>query len=176
MTKYIFCSLLIYCLFLANNCNTPTPQRYLDLAVTNANVLAGFANNALSVELETPPVKLKERSGKVILMTRQEMIENKIRFSKEMLIDLADIKTTADARDIISSSIALHEFVIHVYETDYMLLAKLYDEDAAKEKIIALDTAIKNKYAGMFSLHYENLIRGGKLYASRHKIIIPSNI
>jgi len=170
MKKIILAALVILCSFLLSSSNTPTPQNYLDTAVLNCDKVAGFAGNALSMELENPPIKKTGKNGEKIPMTRREIIEEKISFSEKVLEDVKNMEASPDANDILSGSIALHRFVIEVYETDYMALAKLYDEGAPKATIAAFDSAIKNKHASMFELHYENLLRGGKLYASRHNI------
>ncbi|MBC7936468.1 MAG: hypothetical protein H7Y86_14055 [Rhizobacter sp.] len=164
--------LMFYCSVFIISCSTPTPEKYFDVAVLNANMVVGFANNALSRELEMPSMKMMGSSDEPVLMTRQEIIENKISFSEKVLDDLKSMSRTSDANDIVTTSIAMHEFVIGVYETDYMELAKLYDEGAPKEKIAAFDQALKDKHASMFELHYDNLIRGGKLYASKHTIAV----
>ncbi len=173
MTKYIVAAVVILCSFLLSSSNTATPQKCLDAAVLNSEKITGFAGNALSLELANPPVK-KGRDGETIVKTRREIIEERIRFSKNALDDLKSMYPAPDAIDIVTGGIALHKFVIEVYETDYMTLAKLYDEGAPKEKIAAFDAAIKNKHASMFELHYENLVRGGKLYASKHNLNVKS--
>ena len=170
MKKLSSLMLLFYCSVFFSSCSTPTPEKYFDVAVLNANMLAGFAGSALSRELEMPSMKMMGSTDEPVLMSRQEIIEDKISFSQKVLVDLKNMRRTSDANDILNSSIAMHEFVISVYETDYMTLAKMYDAGVAKEKIAAFDQAIKEKHGSMFALHYENVIRGGKLYASKHTI------
>ena len=169
MTKYIVASVVILCSFLLSSSNRLSPQKYLDTAVVNSGKVAGFAGDALSQELKRIPVRTGKH-GETVVITRQELIEDKISFSRKALEDLKNMYPAPDAFDIVTSSIGLHEFVIGVYETDYMMLAKMYDEGIAKEKIAAFDSAIKSKYASMFELHYENLVRGGKLYAAKHNL------
>ena len=170
MKKYIFSSLMIYCCFIFSSCTTPAPEKYFDVAVLNSNMVVGFANNSLSRELEMPSMKMMGSTDEPVAMTRTEIIEDKINFSKKVLSDLEDLNKTSDASDILTTSIAMYEFVINVYETDYLALAKLYDEGAPRETIAAFDAALKAKHASMFELHYENLIRSGKQYAARHNI------
>lgn len=172
MAKYIFTFLMACCSVLLQGCGSTSPEKYLDKAVLNSGAVAGFAGSTLSLELKNPVVKIA-KNGTRITMKRQDIIKGKIRFSKKVLRDLRGLSITPDVTDILSTSIGLHEFLIEVYETDYMELAKLYDEHAAVEKINALDDAIKTRHASMFELHYENLIRGGKLYAAKHNIALP---
>lgn len=168
MIRYILVSVALLCSALLSSPNRPTPQKYLDKTVLNTDKVVGFAGNALSLELENPPLKTTGEDAGKTAMTRIEVIKQKIQFSKRILVDLKYIYTEPDASDIVTSSIAMHEFLIGVYETEYMELAELYDAGAPKSQTDALDNIIKSKYASMFELHYENLIRGGKLYASKH--------
>ena len=175
MIKYILVAAVLLCSFLLRSSNNPTPQKYLETAVLNSTQVAGFAGNALSGELEKPPMKMNE-NGVMVPMSRRELIESKISFSEKVLSNINRMMPPPDAVDIISTSIALHEFVIEVYETDYTTLARMYDDGVSKEQIAAFDATIKNKYADMFALHYENLIRGGKLYAAKHQLPVKGII
>ncbi|RYY70891.1 MAG: hypothetical protein EOO13_05020 [Chitinophagaceae bacterium] len=175
MIRLIFTALSIFYIFLSCSCNATQPERYLAVTVGPSNTLAGFAHNTFSRLMKNPPAKTSG-DGHPAVLTRKELIEEKIRFSRQMLVRLQQMEYSPEERDIVTSSIALHQFVIQVYETDYMLLARLYDDGASIKTIERFDSAIKNKYANMFELHYENLIRGGKLYAAKHKLKVPTTI
>lgn len=161
--KSLLAVLVICCAFFLKSSNVVNPETYLDVAVLNSTVVEGFAGTALSVELENTK------------SNRQILIKNKINASEKILEVLKQMKETPEVKDILSTSIGLHEFVIEVYKTDYMTLAKLYDEGATKLTINYFDRIIKEKHGSMFLLHYENLVRGGKLFAAKNHIKVNWN-
>ena len=75
-----------------------------------------------------------------------------------------------DTRDILQASVALYEFVLPVYKTEYQQLARLYDEGAAREEIDSLAQAIETKYRSDFEKLSDRLAAASKPYAARHGI------
>ena len=158
-----------YCLFIA--CNTAAPERYFDLAVLNSNMMMGFANGGLQRELDQPSVKMSETNkDQVVPMKRKEIIDGKIKYLEEELGKLKQLKQTDDAKDIMQASLALNEYILPVYKTEYLQLAKLYDDGASKEEIQSFSKAIHDKYYSRFDELYNKLITAGKTYAERHNI------
>jgi hypothetical protein len=128
-----------YCMLIA--CNTANPENYFDLAVLNCNMMMGFAGEGLQRELDQPSVKLAEGSkDQTVAMKRKEVIGNKIKFVENDLQKLQQLKETDDTKDMLQASLALYGYVLPVYKTEYVQLAKLYDEGASKEAIQALST------------------------------------
>lgn len=168
MRKFPFL-LVIYCSLFISGCNTATPQKYFDVAVLNSNRVVGFASNMLSRELESPSVKA-DGNGGTLPMKRQEVIQEHIRFSEEMLEKLNGLAKNDDSKDIVNSSVAMYSFMLPVYKKEYTELAKLYDDGAPKEKTEAFDDSIQQQYGPKFEALYNDLISKGKLYAAKHKI------
>jgi hypothetical protein len=127
---------IAFCLSLVS-CDTATPENYFDRAVLNCNLMHGFAGSGLRRELEGPSVKLSETgNGETIPMKRKEVIDNAITSLETNFEKVKKLKVTDDTRDILQASIALYEFVLPVYNTEYQQLARLYDEGAAQEETI----------------------------------------
>ena len=83
---------------------------------------------------------------------------------------LQGLNETEDTKEVVHASMALHEYILPVYKTEYQQLAKLYDEGASDESIQAQAQAIKDRYAPKFDELYNKLIGIGKLFAERHNI------
>ena len=145
-----------------------------ELVTTNLKMVEGFAGDKLSAAMANLPASSKTGNGEQY--TRESFIQEKIAASKQMLADLRCIRTTPESYDIISSAIAMQEFVIAVYETDYLHLAKMYDSGMPADQILLFDKAIRNLHSSMFALHYENLLRGEKLFAARSNIKVDEPI
>lgn len=148
-----------------------TPENYFDRAVLNCNLMHGFASSGLRRELESPSVKLSETgNGETIPMKRKEVIDNAIASLETNFEKVKKLKETDDARDILQASVALYEFVLPVYKTEYQQLARLYDEDAAREEIDSFARSIETKYRSDFEKLFDRLTAAGKPYAARHGI------
>src|SRR5687768_5219484 len=114
---FIFLSLSI----LFTSCNSLSPEKTFEIAVLNSNMIVGFASDRLSRELESPSVKLVE-NNKTETMKRSEVIQSKIDFSEEVLGKLKGMKTTDDTKEMINASVAVYEYILPVYKTDYQQL------------------------------------------------------
>ena len=71
---------------------------------------------------------------------------------------------------MLQTSLALHDYILPVYKTEYQQLAKLYDEGASNEKIQLQAQMINQKYYSHFDELYTKLISIGKLYAEQNSI------
>lgn len=173
--KKIFTVLLAtYLLF---SCNAPTPENYFDLAVLNTNMLHGFASRGLQSELESPSVKLVEgTTDKTEPMKRKEIIQGKIDYIEEAYGKVKDLKQTDETKAMLQSSLAVYEYVLPVYKNEYMQLAKLYDDGAAKEKIDAMEQSIENKYYPNFETLTNKLTEAGKPYAAKNNINVKWDV
>jgi hypothetical protein len=154
---------------LCTSCNSLSPEKTFEIAVLNSNMIVGFASDRLSRELESPSVKLVE-NNKTETMKRSEVIKSKIDFSEEVLGKLKGMKQTDDTKEMLNASVAVYEYILPVYKTEYQQLAKLFDENASEENIRAQTQAIHDKYYQQFDQHYNNLINIGKSFAQRHNI------
>lgn len=165
--SFLFC----YCLFIS--CNTATPEKYFDLAVLNCNMIANFSSDGLVRELESPSMKLKEGTkDQTIPMKRKEIIDSKIHFLEENLEKLKSLKETPDTKEMLQTSIALNEFILPVFKTEYQQLAKLYDEGVSKESTESLAYTIHSRYFQKFDELFKKLLSIGKSYAARHNITV----
>jgi hypothetical protein len=161
---------ICFCLFLTA-CNTATPENYFDRAVLNSNSLVGFAGEGLERELDQPSAKMVDGDvNHPVAIKRKEVMDNKIQFLEEDLAKLKKLKETADTKEMLLTSIALHEYILPVYKNEYQQVARLYDGIGGKEEIQAAIQAIHDKYYTRFDELYKKLIAIGKLYASKHNI------
>jgi hypothetical protein len=160
---------LCYCL-LSAGCSIASPEKYFDVAVLNSNMLVGFANEGQLRELESPSAKATDNKGGYAPMKRSEVIDSKIQFLEGNLKKLKGFKETTDNKDIVQTSLALHEYMLPVYKTEYRQLAKSYDRGASKEEIQSGAQHIHDKYYARFDELYSKLISNGKVYADRHHI------
>ena len=169
MKKYLF--LAATCISLLTiSCNAPDPQRYFDVAVLSANMISDFGGR-LEYELANPSVTLVEGTkDQTRPMKRSEIMEQKIKFVEDHLKDIKDLKETDDSRDILKASISLHEYTIPIFKTEYVQLAKLYDDEAPKEEIATYQQAIWEKYGNRFGQLFDALTEAGKKYATKHDI------
>lgn len=169
MKPHRLTALLCFLFFTA--CNNLSPEKTFEIAVLNSNMVVGFASDRLLRELESPSVKLTE-DGKTASMQRSEVIQSKIDFSEGVLKKLKGIKETDDTKEMIAASTALYNYILPVYKTEYQQLAKLYDENASTESILAKSQAIHDKYYPGFDSLYNELINIGKGFAQKHNITV----
>ena len=158
-------------------CEPATPQTYFDRAILNCNLMHGFAGSGLRRELESPSVKLSG-TGKdeTIPMKRKEVIDNAITSLESNFEKVKKLKETDDTREILQASVALYQYVLPVYKTEYQQLARLYDEGAPKGQIDALADTIETKYHPGFAQLFDRLTAAGKPYAVRHGIKVQWDI
>ena len=158
-------------ILLLTACNMATPENYFDQAVLNCNMMMGFAGEGLQRQLEQPTVKLVEGSkDQTAPMKRKEVIEDKIIFLDQAYAKIKNFKETDDTKDMLRASVALYDYVLPVYKTEYLQLAKLYDEGASKEQIALFSKNISDKYFAGFEARFNKLTDAGKPYAAKHNI------
>ncbi len=171
----LFLTAACCCLFAS--CDDATPGNYFDRAVLNCNLIHDFAGKGLQRQLDSPSVKLTDaKTGASAPMKRKEVIDDKIASLAQSLAKVRKLRQTDDTKDIVQASIALHEFVLPVYQTEYMQLAKLYDDGAPRAQIEAQASAIATKYRAGFEALFDRLTAAGKPYAARHEIKVVWNI
>lgn len=170
MKRYLFLLLAFFYHLIFASCNTATPEKYFDVAVLNSNMQFGFADEGLLRQLESPSVKLDEKTQQTLPMKRMDIINDKTKFVEEELEKLKNLPENEDSKDILQKSFALHEFVLAVYKNEYSKLAALYDESAPKQQIEEQAKLIHNKYFLQYEKLYNELISSGKLYADKHAI------
>ena len=157
------------CCLLLVSCEMATPENCFDRVVLNCNIMHGFAGSGLRRQLESPSVKLGA-NGQTVPMARKEVIDNAITSLETNFEKVKKLKETDDTRDILRASVALYEYVLPVYKTEYQQLAKLYDEGAPREQIDSFAQAIETKYGPGFAKRFDQLTAAGKPYAERHGI------
>jgi len=170
MKKYVpGASIFVCCCLVFASCNTATPEKYFDLAVLNTNMLTGFADDGEARQFESPSAKMDDK-GQAVAMKRSEVIDTKLKFLEEDVKKLKGLKETPDTREMLQTSLSVYEYVLPVYKTEYVQLARLYDEGASKETIEAHVKTIHEKYFPRYSELLARLISIGKIYAERHSI------
>lgn len=169
--------LTVACCCLIASCEQPTPHDYFARAVLNCNLLHGFAGKGLQSELDSPSVKLTDaRTGASAPMKRKEVVDDKITFIEQSLAKVRKLKQTDDTKDIVQASIALYEYVLPVYKSEYQQLAKLYDDGVPKVQIEALASAISTKCRPKFEALSASLTDAGKPFAERHDIKVKWDV
>lgn len=168
----------LYVLFalVITGCQTASPEQYFDRAVLNFNLVHGFAGNGIVRELDQPSVEMVNGNrDQVAPMKRKKIIDDKIAFFEANRRKVEDLKMTDDAKDILTASIALHDYVLPVYKNEYSQLAAAYDAGMAATKIEELVQSIHDKYSAGFEKRYLDLETAGKAYASKHDIKVQWN-
>lgn len=172
--KYFLVAICIS--LLTSSCNSPKPERYFDVAVLSANMISDFGGR-LEYEFENPSVTLVEGTkDQTRPMKRSEIIEGKIKIIEEHLEDIKDLKETYDSREILKASIALHEYMLPVYKTELVQLAKLYDTGAPIDEIRKYQWSIWGKYGTRYGQLFDALTNAGKKYAAKHDIKVNWDI
>src|ERR1700751_885651 len=119
---------LALCLLLSS-CNNASPENYFDEAVLNVNLITPFGGQAALQYLAHPSVKLVPGTkDQTTPMTRREIVDDQIQRVEGNLTKIKALPDSEETRDMVQTSIKLHEFVLPVYKTEYRQLAKLYDE------------------------------------------------
>ena len=155
---------------------TPSPEEYFNTAVLSSNMLHGFANETDWREFESPSVTMVGNTGQTAPMKRIEIAESKIQHAEENLSKLMDLKETPDTREMVAVAKEMYQHALPVYKTEYIELAKLYDNGGAKEKIQAALKSIEVKYAEKHALLHGKLISLGKVYAKKHNMNVMWDI
>jgi hypothetical protein len=154
-------------------CTTASPGQYFGIAVLNVNMIHGFAGSGMQRELASPSVKMIGNDpNKTEPMKRQDIVDQKIDYLEENLKKLNSLKETEDTREMLNASKALYNYVLPVYKTDYMQLAKLYDDGAAAPQIDLLERSIGERHYGNYSRLFDKLTSAGKAFAQKHNISV----
>jgi len=154
--------------FLLTACNTATPENYFDRAVLNTNLFNDFASDHFTNMLVAYTVKHEGVQQQTI--TAAKVVENDVLSIEKALKDVKALPETDETKEMLQTSIALHEYVLPVYKNEYMALAKLCDNGASKEDIAAKGQEINSKYAKRFDELSAKLMSLGKVYAKAHNI------
>ena len=154
------------------SCAPASPEKNFDVAVLNSNVLVGFAGEGMWRELQSPSMKMGKSKDEVLAMQRQEVVDAKIKFAEENLSKLNGLVPTGDAKEIIQTSVALHQYILPVYRNEYTALAKQLDGGASPAAVEKQAQQIHDKYFAGFETLYRQLIANGKRYAQQHNIAV----
>lgn len=152
------------------SCNNPSPDSFFQTAVLNVNIIRDFASENLLRELAGQAVEFEGHpESKKNGNEAQQVIENKVAYIKQT-IERIDALTPPDdnAKVIKEKSLALFNFVLPVYENEYMQMAKLADSKATKEDLEGLAIKIDEKYAEEFEKKHDEIFMLGKAYAEEN--------
>ena len=153
------------------SCNNATPENYFDEAVLNVNLITPFGGQAALYALAHPSVKLVlGTKDQTTPMTRKEIVEDQIQRVEANLTKIKALPDSEETRDLVQTSIKLHEFVLPVYKTEYRQLAKLYDEGASEQERGSTAGEIDSKYLTGYHALFKRLVELGKAYAEKHHI------
>lgn len=156
---------------LLSSCNNATPENYFDEAVLNVNLITPFGGQGALYSMAHPSVKLVPGTkDQTAPMTRKEIVEDQIQRVEQNLTKIKTLPDSEEARDMVQTSIKLHEFVLPVYKTEYRELAKLYDEGGSQQDRISKAQEIDTKYLAAYKALFSRLVELGKAYAEKHHI------
>jgi hypothetical protein len=156
---------------LLSSCNDATPENYFDQAVLNVNLITPFGGQAALYSLAHPSVKLVPGTkDQTTPMTRKEIVEDQIQRVEGNLTKIKALPDSEETRDMVQTSIKLHEFVLPVYKTEYRELARLYDESGSQQERVAKAQEIDSKYLAGYQALFSRLVELGKAYAAKHHI------
>jgi len=156
---------------LLSSCNQASPESYFDEAVLNVNLITPFGGEAILYTLAHPSVKLVPGTkDQTTPMTRKEIVENEIRSVESNLVKIKALPDSEETRDMVQTSIKLHELVLPVYKTEYLELAKLYDEGGPQQERVSKAQEIDSKYLADYKVLFNKLVELGKAYAEKHHI------
>jgi hypothetical protein len=173
--QFVYLALSVISILNFTSCNTATPEKYFNTAVLNTNLLAGFAGNGMLRQIESPSVKLDEKTGETVPMNSSEIIKDRIKSVDETLSNVKDLKQTDDTKEMLQASVSLYEFVLPVYKNEYIKLAESIDKKESAEKIDSEANAIHEKYFSRYDELYKKLISIGKVYAENNNIKVNWN-
>ena len=169
MKKFFFIVALMATIF--SSCTDQSPENTFSQAVLNTNLFYSFASNADFRQLESPSVKLVPgTTDKTEPMKRAEVIQDKIDALSASFNKVKNLNADGDTKAMLESSVALYEYVLPVYKTEYMQLAKLYDDGASADLIQQMTETIQSKYQAGFIQLKDKLTVAGKEYAQKHNI------
>jgi len=153
------------------SCNNASPEDYFDEAVLNVNLITPFGGLAALNSLAHPSVKLVPGTkDQTMSMTRKEIVEDQIQRVEANLTKIKALPDGEETRDLVQTSIKLHEFVLPVYKTEYRQLAKLYDEGGSQQERMATAREIDAQYLAGYQALFSRLVELGKAYAEKHHI------
>lgn len=169
--KYGFICFIAAILFFTS-CNTATPENYFDRAVLNTNMMMGFGTNGMKRQLDNGTAKMDPATKQPVAVKSTEVLAGTITYLEDALKKIKALKETADTRDMLQASVALHAYTIPVYKNEYMQLAKMYDEGKPAEETDAFAESINNKYYPRFNELMNTLTSIGKVYAVKNNITV----
>src|SRR5580704_6777747 len=153
------------------SCNNASPENYFDEAVLNVNLITPFGGLAALNSLAHPSLKLVPGTkDQTTSMTRKEIVEDQLQRVEANLTKIKALPVGEETRDLVQTSIKLHEFVLPVYKTEYRQLAKLYDEGGSQQERMSAAREIDSKYLAGYRVLFSRLVELGKAYAEKHHI------
>src|SRR6266481_5296133 len=141
------------------SCNDATPENYFDEAVLNVNLITPFGGQAVLNSFAHPSVKLVPGTkDQTTPMTRKEIVEDQIQRVEANLTKIKALPDSEETRDMVNTSIKLHEFVLPVFKTEYRQLAELYDEGGPQEERVSAAREIDSKYLAGYQVLFNRLV------------------
>jgi hypothetical protein len=156
---------------LLSSCNNATPENYFDEAVLNVNLITPCSGQGAINTFAHPLVKLVPGTkDQTTPMTRKEIIEDQIQRVEGNLTKIKALPDSEETREMVQTSVKLHDFVLPVYKTEYRELAKLYDEGGSQQELLSKAQEIDTKYLAGYQTLFHRLVELGKAYATKHNI------
>jgi hypothetical protein len=158
-------------------CNSATPENYFEEAVLNTNLLHTFGGQGALTDMAHPSLKLVAGSNnQTVPMTRAEIVQNQINLVEANLAKIKALPDSDETRDMVQTSIKLHELTLNAYKGEYVELARLFDSGASESDRQNKAREIDAKYLNGFRTTYAHLIELGKTYAAKHNIQVQWDV
>jgi hypothetical protein len=124
-----------------------------------------------------PSLKLVPGSNnQTVPMTRSEIVQNQINLVEANLTKIKALPDSDETRDMVQTSIKLHELALAAYKGEYVELARLFDTGASVSDRQNKAREIDTRYLSGFRAMYAHLIELGKAYASKHNIKVQWDV
>jgi len=167
--------LLIFTALILQSCvGGHTPEDYFDRAVLNTNLLSQFGLDELNGLVAGKQNKslFGDVDDEFIMQDNVvlHMETWKIREIEDKIKSIKELEPTEDTKEMLDRSLALFNFVLDKYKTDYMNIAKLMDSGASKAEIDQAISSFDDTYYEDFEKLYDSVVEVGIPYAEANGI------
>jgi hypothetical protein len=129
------------------SCNTASPRKYIEVAVLNTNRITrmyqpGFFSEMRELKNQNRLTVFengKPKNGTAVEYVRQTAITP----VEEYIAKVRVLKETDDTRDLLTASLDVLQYGKGIFESDYISIAKMLDEDKSQAEV---DAAIQKLF------------------------------
>ena len=164
---FISCVLLFSC--------KPSADEYFGQAALNCNTFARFGSYEIKEFLAGPPQKYNADKKAMESSSFQEYFKDRcLNNAVENYDKVKSLPITDETRSMITASLALYEFCVSKYQTDYMQIAKMKDDNRPQPEIDAALQKFDDTNLQEFAKKYDGAWSEGIVYAKAHGIEVKT--